>query len=91
MMRLAALALTTALIACSGAEPGNAQQAAPAGLPFKVQPIGQFAEPFAMAFLPDGSLLVTETAACRRWRPAGRAACSTSRSHPISRAAGRST
>jgi glucose/arabinose dehydrogenase len=68
MMRLAALALTTALIACSGAEPGNAQQAAPAGLPFKVQPIGQFAEPFAMAFLPDGSLLVTEKAGTLKLR-----------------------
>ena len=31
--------------------------------PFAITTIGQFAEPFAMAFLPDGSLLVTEKAA----------------------------
>lgn len=30
--------------------------------PFAVEAIGQFSEPFAMAFLPDGTLLVTEKA-----------------------------
>lgn len=30
--------------------------------PFAVTPIGSFTEPFAMAFLPDGALLVTEKA-----------------------------
>ena len=38
---------------------GNLPQGKP---PFRVQTIGQFDAPFAMAFLPDGRLLVTEKA-----------------------------
>jgi len=34
----------------------------PSAPPFTVTTVGQFAEPFAMAFLPDGRLLVTEKA-----------------------------
>jgi glucose/arabinose dehydrogenase len=29
-------------------------------LPFKIQPVAEFEEPWAMVFLPDGRLLVTE-------------------------------
>lgn len=36
--------------------------------PFAVTPIGQFQAPFAMAFLPDGSLLVTEKAGVLKLR-----------------------
>ena len=35
---------------------------APSAPPFNITPIGKFDAPFAMAFLPDGSLLVTEKA-----------------------------
>lgn len=38
---------------------GNLRETKP---PFTVTPIGDFDEPFAMAFLPDGRLLVTEKA-----------------------------
>ena len=52
MIRLAAaLALTAASI------PAPAQH-----LPFKVTPVATFAEPWAMTFLPDGRMLVTEKA-----------------------------
>lgn len=54
--------------ACGGATPQAtdakpetaATPAAPAGLPFVVTPVHAFAEPWAMTFLPDGRLLVTE-------------------------------
>lgn len=54
-MRLAALALPAlALAAC---QPGRAQT-----LPFTVTPVADFTAPWAMCFLPDGRLLVTEKA-----------------------------
>lgn len=67
-MRLAALVLATTLIACTDTGPSNAQptqqptQAASpaAGLPFKVAEVAQFDSPWAMTFLPDGRMLVTE-------------------------------
>ncbi|URW75654.1 PQQ-dependent sugar dehydrogenase [Sphingomonas donggukensis] len=64
-MRLAALALATTLIACTDAGPSNAQQAAPAaasGKPFTVTKVADFVAPWAMTFLPDGRMLVTEKA-----------------------------
>ena len=59
-LSIAALSLT--LIACTGASPGNgSEQAAEAsGLPFKVTPVADFDAPWAMTFLPDGRMLVTE-------------------------------
>jgi glucose/arabinose dehydrogenase len=62
-MRLAPIALTAMLIACTDAVPGNAQGTPPAtGLPFKVTEVADFNEPWAMTFLPDGRMLVTEKA-----------------------------
>ena len=66
-------ALLTTAIACSAQTappdpkhgsnppPGRANLA-PAAPPFKVETIGQFDQPFALAFLSDGRLLVTEKA-----------------------------
>jgi glucose/arabinose dehydrogenase len=68
-MRPAALAALLALAACAdadGVEPANgnasAAPAAPAqdGRPFRVEILGRFDQPWAMAFLPNGTLLVTE-------------------------------
>ncbi|WP_425602224.1 PQQ-dependent sugar dehydrogenase [Luteimonas aquatica] len=57
--------LSLALIACN--EPGNATAPADAAVaaksderPFAVTEVARFDEPWAMAFLPDGRLLVTE-------------------------------
>ena len=38
----------------------NAAAAQSAARPFQVEPVGQFAEPWAMTFLPNGLLLITE-------------------------------
>lgn len=43
----------------------NLPESAP---PFAMAPIGQFAQPFALAFLPDGGLLVTEKPGHLKWR-----------------------
>ena len=47
--------LISALLLAALASPGVAQD-----LPFTVTPVAQFNEPWAMTFLPDGRLLVTE-------------------------------
>jgi glucose/arabinose dehydrogenase len=69
LLPIAAASLT--LIACTGAqEPGataNGQQAQPgtaaaAALPFTVTPVADFDAPWAMTFLPDRRMLVTEKA-----------------------------
>ena len=51
MKRLLAMTLCVSLIACAQAQND---------LPFDVQPITSFDEPWAMTFLPDGRMLVTE-------------------------------
>ena len=51
MKRLLAIILTTSLMACAQAQ---------SDLPFDVETITSFDEPWALAFLPDGRMLVTE-------------------------------
>ena len=63
MMRsILAAAVVTALVAGGAADaarqPGATQQ--PAGLPFQVQVVADFESPWAMTFLPDGRMLITE-------------------------------
>lgn len=61
LLPIAAISLT--LIACTGAQPGNSQEpTAASGLPFTVTPVADFDSPWAMTFLPDGRMLVTEKA-----------------------------
>jgi glucose/arabinose dehydrogenase len=58
----------------TGASAGAATANAP-GKPFAIQPITDFKEPWAMAFLPDGSALVTQKTGELIWLPAlGRSA-----------------
>jgi len=60
LLRLASLLLVTA---CTGGGQASADANDSSGgssRPFQVTPITQFAEPWAMTFLPDGRLLVTE-------------------------------
>jgi glucose/arabinose dehydrogenase len=57
------LATTFSLTLLAFAAPvANAQASATAtgGLPFEVKPVGTFKSPWAMAFLPDGNMLVTQ-------------------------------
>lgn len=62
-MALPALAL---LAACNGpgvsAQQASGQQGATDGLPFTLTQVADFDTPWAMAFLPDGRMLVTEKA-----------------------------
>lgn len=48
------------LSACGGSDGSGAAVAATSPTPFTTTPIAQFHEPWAMTFLPDGRLLVTE-------------------------------
>jgi len=60
MPRIAAAFVALVSAACSAQPTGQAAPAAPGGKPFRTEAVGTFDEPFAMAFLPDGRLLVTE-------------------------------
>jgi glucose/arabinose dehydrogenase len=71
MYRSTAAVLASLLLCACGSADGNsgsnANQAStapvalgPDGKPFKVQQVGEFDEPFALAFLPDGRALVSE-------------------------------
>lgn len=60
-MRLLRLASTLVLAACNGGSNANANDSsATSSRSFMVSPVARFAEPWAMTFLPDGRLLVTE-------------------------------
>lgn len=64
-LRMLGLASTFSLalfVGAAASTPANAQTSAPAarGLPFEVKAVGTFESPWAMAFLPDGNMLVTQ-------------------------------
>ena len=70
MIRATSAALVTLLLCACGGSPadGNSEMVGnmappalgPDGKPFKVEVVGEFAEPFALTFLADGRALVTE-------------------------------
>jgi aldose sugar dehydrogenase len=62
MFRSLALASLAVLAACTAGPAASdaAAEAASTGQPFAVQPVATFDEPWAMTFLPDGRMLVTE-------------------------------
>src|SRR5688500_6978863 len=60
LKQLPILASALAAIARAHGAEGTAASQPAGNLPFKVTEIAQFNEPWAMTFLPDGSLLVTE-------------------------------
>ena len=61
MRRSLIAALPLALIACSAGD-ATGQATAAAAKPFKVATIADFDSPWAMTFLPDGRMLITEKA-----------------------------
>ena len=69
-LTLAALALAACTSAQEPPAAGRANLPAAPAKPFQVEMLGQFTAPFAMAFLPDGGLLVTEKAGTLKLRTA---------------------
>lgn len=75
-MRLVTAVLPLALFACAGTRSADDQagaagaQAGSGERPFQIVEVGQFDSPFALAFLPDGRLLVTEKAGTMKLRAA---------------------
>jgi len=63
-LTVAAALSSSLLIACSGqaqqAQPTPADQTVSSAQPFQAQPVADFEAPWAMTFLPDGRMLVTE-------------------------------
>lgn len=62
--------LSFALLASACSVPSPAEPTKAGGLPFTMTPQGSFQEPFALAFLPGGALLVTEKAGKLKLRAA---------------------
>jgi glucose/arabinose dehydrogenase len=62
ILRVAVLVLLvgSSVVDAAGQTPGAVQP--PAGLPFQVQVVADFDSPWAMTFLPDGRMLITEKA-----------------------------
>ena len=58
-----------AIASSSGGTAGGAVSAQ-GGKPFNITPVGEFNEPWAMTFLPDGSALVTQKSGELLWVPA---------------------
>ena len=52
--------LTLLALTAPAAANARASAAATGGLPFEVKPVGTFKSPWAMAFLPNGNVLVTQ-------------------------------
>ena len=62
MLGLASTFSLTLFVCAAASAPANAQTRATAAgdLPFEIKAIGTFESPWAMAFLPDGNMLVTQ-------------------------------
>lgn len=67
MTRTLLAAMLLGSVACS-TQPQPAAAQATGGKPFKTTAVGQFNSPFALAFLPDGRVLVTEKSGTLRLR-----------------------
>ena len=67
--RIQALFLATLAAGCSASPASEAEGKGVATKPFVTSALATFDSPFAMAFLPDGSALITETAGhLKHWR-----------------------
>src|SRR5687767_5765184 len=62
ILTVAVLAPLVAGFAVDAARPGPGTARQPASLPFQVQVVADFESPWAMTFLPDGRMLITEKA-----------------------------